>query len=737
MGQRVLQTKHLDSNNITSVKTYDPYERVVKRETLNPDGNVIAGEEMDYDAHGNLLKQQNHIYSNDRHLRTLVTSHCYNNRNQIKSHTRAFDTPFARTTRYTYTPTGLLAGKTKPDGITLLYSYDPLSYLKTISSSDENLSLKFNFNHLGQLIQASDGNNAIQRTLDLSGNILEERFSTGLVINKTYDAFDRPLSLSLLDQGQVLYGYNPLFLKSVSRLASGNILYTHQYNDYDLSGHLETESLIGNLGQVRHKTDLMGRNTSISSPYFTQTCAYDAEDNLVNTTINGADFQYGYDDLYQLTSEAGTDHSESYAYDSNFNCIQENGDSRKYNELDELLSADNIECTYDLNGNLTSKKTPKETFNFEYDTLNQLVEVRSRTCKLEMGYDPLGRRLSKTCYKSVSAGWERAYAENYLYDGESDIGAFSPDGKALQLRICGLASHKNVSTTVAMELEGQVFSPLHDVQGNIRSLVDPATGQHVADYSYTAFGQEQRLAEGPFNPWRYASKRIDAETNLINFGKRYYDPQLGRWLTTDPAGFVDGMNLYAYLQNNPFRYVDPDGRFAIPLVFIPLLEIAFDGLLTWLTAEVVVGAVTVAAVGVAAYELERHFDESNRSESLMHNESVGEEVVKDEKKKGKRKPVIQDLPFPVRPLPKDKNGVPIPDTDAPHTQLGTRHSESGKYPQAREFDSTGKPVRDLDFTDHGNPGKHPSPHQHIHEENITGGTRERGTAKPIPEWRYE
>ncbi len=47
------------------------------------------------------------------------------------------------------------------------------------------------------------------------------------------------------------------------------------------------------------------------------------------------------------------------------------------------------------------------------------------------------------------------------------------------------------------------------------------------------------------------------------FGQRYYVPEIGRWITPDPAGFADGPNLYAYVHNQPLRYIDPDGHFAI------------------------------------------------------------------------------------------------------------------------------------------------------------------------------
>ena len=108
-----------------------------------------------------------------------------------------------------------------------------------------------------------------------------------------------------------------------------------------------------------------------------------------------------------------------------------------------------------------------------------------------------------------------------------------------------------------------------------------------------------------------------------------------------------------------------------------------------------------------------------------------------EKKKKKKS---SDVYAPPIPLPMTKpGGVPIPDTDAPHTQLGQRKSKGrGEiYPQAREFDATGKPIRTIDFTDHGRPHDHPNPHQHRNFPNLTGGTPSRDAAELVPEWSYE
>jgi len=83
------------------------------------------------------------------------------------------------------------------------------------------------------------------------------------------------------------------------------------------------------------------------------------------------------------------------------------------------------------------------------------------------------------------------------------------------------------------------------------------------------------------NPWQYSSKRIDEETGLIYFGRRYYDPSLGRWLTPDPKGFIDGLNLYAYVLNDPLINSDLYG-----LSFNDALKGAATGTWNFLTKTV-------------------------------------------------------------------------------------------------------------------------------------------------------
>ncbi|MCB1080918.1 MAG: DUF687 family protein, partial [Chlamydiia bacterium] len=77
-----------------------------------------------------------------------------------------------------------------------------------------------------------------------------------------------------------------------------------------------------------------------------------------------------------------------------------------------------------------------------------------------------------------------------------------------------------------------------------------------------------------FSPWQHCGKRFDPATSLLHFPKRVYDPSICRWMTPDPFRFEDGLNLYAYVHNNPLLYVDPYGLFGTSF-FHALKEFGF------------------------------------------------------------------------------------------------------------------------------------------------------------------
>ena len=95
----------------------------------------------------------------------------------------------------------------------------------------------------------------------------------------------------------------------------------------------------------------------------------------------------------------------------------------------------------------------------------------------------------------------------------------------------------------------------------------------MAAYRYDPFGN--LLAQrGTFTqPFRFMTKRTDTGAGLVSFGYRFYAPELGRWLTRDPLGEAGGLNLYAFVGNNPVNWVDPWGLKTIVIITTDIFNV--------------------------------------------------------------------------------------------------------------------------------------------------------------------
>ena len=180
-------------------------------------------------------------------------------------------------------------------------------------------------------------------------------------------------------------------------------------------------------------------------------------------------------------------------------------------------------------------------------------------------YDAGGVRQSKTA---------NGVTTSYFTEGNRIHREERSDGKTLLYAY-------DASGLASITYNGTLYFVQKNFQGDIVALVNQ-NGNVVAKYVYDAWGNgkvcnasgtENTSSSfiGNINPFRYRGYYYDVETGLYYLQTRYYEPRAGRFLNADSVDFIapdliGGLNLYAYCNNNPVMYSDPEGTFVLVLV---------------------------------------------------------------------------------------------------------------------------------------------------------------------------
>jgi RHS repeat-associated protein len=482
------------------------------------------------------------------------------------------------------------------DGVNLTIGYDGFLRRNSLQSSQNATTLSnqtYGYDTASRLQSVTSGSqSATYAYYPTSGFLNTTTFTIGTQISRGYDSLGRLQSIATTTpvSGTVAsysYIYNSLDQRTrVTR--EDNSYWTYGYNDRGelTSGKKywsddtpvrgqQTEYAfdnIGNRSSAKAGGDEQGLNLRLSTYTANSLNEYEqrtvpgaidvigSANSAATTTVNNlATYRRGE----YFYKELAVDNSLTPVYQQVNavgvrNGIGEGGEDAVVEIFGHVYLPKNSEVySYDSDGNLLSDGR----WNYSWDAENRLSSMEAISIvpnaakqKLEFAYDWMNRRIQKKVYSwnSGTGTYQLQSTTKFVHDNWDLMAELTGSNALIRNYVWGSGELLFVIDPVNLYIAG------FDGNDNITSLVGVSNGMVAAIYDYDSFGQNLQ-ATGNYaatNQFKFSSKYQDSESGLSYYGRRYYNPQIGRWINRDPSEEYGGVNLYDFVNNDGINQTD-------------------------------------------------------------------------------------------------------------------------------------------------------------------------------------
>lgn len=598
------------------------------RSFIRPDGqkellvkSVQGGSttEFAYDASGNLVlcrepdgHEEHHVRNSqgqvvERKTRQHTLKFYHDIKQQMFKKEYA---EFSNATTYRRDCLGRVLQQSGSEGRTVQYSYDrggvenvaSITVFPNGPDKHYESRLEFEYDVCGRIavrkLTLADGHQYITQTsYDWQDRLVQKIQPDGVIVQ--YDFLGAKAKGTILSGGasstwtlkSETLAYNPLG-RPTKMLISGTGIkeaFTHDW-EYDPQGF-----------------PLLHRLSSGDKTLTQEHYVYNALDQMSrkHDMITGSTTDYLYEGLRLASSQVGNGALNSYSYDTTGNLVSKAGTEIKYSDASKQVTGSRngafvFDVTYDTIGRVTQRRTADGDFTFTYNSLGALQSLDNADGKTRISI--VTDHNGETLYR------QHAQGSSDLYVSQDFSVHLQPDGTRTSLHqlkdntVYHLAtvSLQYESAMSTRPLSGGRSFKVHfaDTKGTIASTFRGEDAVLLEKFEYDDFGMladDARLDDDGHAT--YEGKPWEKSTGLLDFRSRCYDPLMGRFTTPDDIdevkwlSKVDGMNRYAFENNDPINHVDPTGHWSWSSVL---------GVVLGVTLVVAAIAVTVLTGGAAA-----------------------------------------------------------------------------------------------------------------------------------------